>query len=80
MKKTLLMFFIMVSLSGCYMAPLAFMGPVTSGFSTVSIVQSAVTTTASNVIKKNTGKSINEHILDVLKDESNYRHTLLRSN
>ena len=53
-------------LSGCFMAPLAFIGPATSGFSTTSILQSSFTTTASLVVKKSTGKTIGQHALDAL--------------
>ena len=50
-------------LSGCFMAPMAFIGPATSGFSTASIAQSAVTTSASYVYKKTTGKTFIEHAM-----------------
>ena len=50
-----------VLLSGCFMVPMAFVGPAVSGFSTASIAQSAVTTGASYMVKKNTGKTITEH-------------------
>jgi len=46
------------------MAPIAFIGPVTSGFSTASIIQSTITTSTNYIVKKNTGKTITEHALD----------------
>jgi len=45
------------------MAPLALIGPATSGFSTASIIQSGLSSGASYVVKKNTGKSITEHAI-----------------
>jgi len=56
-------------LSGCFMAPLAFVGPAASGFSTASIVQSGVTSGINYVVKKNTGKTIGEHALDRLSKD-----------
>ena len=55
-----------VTMSGCFMAPLALIGPAASGFSTASIIQSGVTTGASYVVKKSTGKTLNEHAIDVI--------------
>ena len=46
-----------VMLSGCYMIPMAFIGPVTSGYSTASIIQSSLTTGASYMVQKTTGTS-----------------------
>ena len=53
--------------SGCFMAPLAFIGPATSGFSTASLIQSGVTTGANYVVKKSTGKTISEHVTQSFK-------------
>ena len=58
-----------VTLTGCFMAPLAFVGPATSGFSTASIIQSGVTSGASILVKQSTGKTISEHALDSLSKE-----------
>ena len=58
-----------VALSGCYMVPLALIGPTTSGFSTASIAQSLPTASAGLVVKKATGKTITEHALDAIGDE-----------
>jgi len=51
------------------MAPMALIGPATSGFTTASLVQSGVTSTANYMIKKTTGKSIGEHALDTLNQD-----------
>ena len=56
-------------LSGCFMAPMALIGPATSGFSTASIIQSGVTTSASYMVKKSTGKTIGEHVYESVSKE-----------
>jgi hypothetical protein len=67
MIKTLLILIALGSLlSGCFMAPMAFIGPATSGFSSASILQSSVTTTANYIYKKNTGKTFVEQVLITL--------------
>ena len=67
MIKTLLVLITLgVMISGCFMVPMAFIGPAASGFSTASIAQSAVTTGASYMVKKNTGKTISEHAYEVM--------------
>lgn len=63
-KRLLLVVTLGVTLSGCFMAPLALIGPATSGFSTASIIQAGVSSGANYVVKKNTGKTISEHALD----------------
>ena len=65
-KRLLLLTTLGVLLSGCFMVPMAFVGPAVSGFSTASIAQSAVTSGASYMIKKNTGKTIAEHAFDAI--------------
>jgi len=65
-KKLLILTALSALLSGCFMAPLAFIGPATSGFTTASIVQSGVTSTASYIYKKNTGKTFVEQALITL--------------
>merc|ERR1711969_499133 len=62
-KRLLLLATLSVLLSGCFVAPLALIGPVTSGFSTASLIQTSVTTGANYMVKKSTGKSITEHAL-----------------
>ena len=58
-----------LTLSGCFMAPLAMIGPVTSGFSTASILQSGITSGANYVVKKRTGKTITEHAFDSISQD-----------
>ena len=58
-----------IMLSGCFMAPLAFIGPATSGFTTASIIQSGVTTGAGYMVKQSTGKSLGEHAIDAINKE-----------
>ena len=65
-KRLFLLTTLGVLLSGCFMVPMAFIGPVVSGFSTASIAQSAVTTGASYMVKKNTGKTITEHAYEAI--------------
>lgn len=57
-------------LSGCYMVPMALIGPTTSGFTTASLMQSAVSTSANYLVKKSTGKSISEHALSAVREET----------
>jgi len=68
-KKLLLITSAGVILSGCYMAPLALLGPATSGFTTASLIQSGITSTANYMVKKGTGKSIGEHALDTISKD-----------
>ena len=55
-----------VLLSGCYMVPLALVGPAASGWTQASVIQSGITTTANFAIKKSSGKSIGEHALSLI--------------
>ena len=68
-KRLLLIVTLGVVLSGCFMAPLALIGPATSGFSTASLIQSGVTTGANYMVKKSTGKTIAEHAIASLKGD-----------
>ena len=68
-KRLLLIVTLGVTLSGCFMAPMALIGPATSGFTTASIVQSGVTTGAGYLVKKSTGKSLGEHAIDAINKE-----------
>ena len=69
-KRLLLLTTLGVLLSGCFMVPMAFVGPAVSGFSTASIAQSAITTGAGYMVKKSTGKSIAEHAFNVVIGDS----------
>ena len=68
-KRLLLIATLGVLLSGCFMAPLALVGPVTSGFSTASLIQTGVSTGANYMVKKSTGKTIGEHAVDVINKD-----------
>ena len=56
-------------LSGCFVAPLALLGPVSSGFSTASLIQSGVSSGANYMVKKSTGKTIAEHAIEVMNKD-----------
>jgi len=60
-KKLFLITALGLTLSGCFMAPLAFIGPATSGWSSASLIQSGVSTGANYIVKRSTGKTITEH-------------------
>ena len=69
-KRLLLVVTCGVALTGCFMAPLALIGPATSGFSTASLIQSGVTTGANYMVKKSTGKTISEHAMDAINSSA----------
>jgi len=69
-KRFLLIATLGVAVSGCFMAPLALVGPATSGFSTASIIQAGVSSGANYVVKKSTGKTIGEHAIEVINKET----------
>tara|TARA_B100000029_G_C17421231_1_gene904385 strand:+ start:249 stop:533 length:285 start_codon:yes stop_codon:yes gene_type:complete len=69
MKKVLAMIAMGVVLSGCYMVPMALVGPATSGFSTASIMQSGISTGTNFVVKKATGKTLTEHVFNSIDIE-----------
>ena len=69
-KRLLLVVTLGVMLSGCFMAPLALIGPATSGFSTASLIQAGVSSGANYVVKKGTGKTIGEHAFDAINEET----------
>ena len=76
-KRLLLIAMLGVSVSGCYMVPMAFFGPITSGYSTASIIQSGFATGANLVVKRSTGKAISEHVLDSIINEDILKQTYL---
>ena len=69
-KRLLLIVTVGVTVSGCFMAPLALIGPATSGFSTASILQAGVSSGANYMVKKSTGKTIGEHAYDAISKET----------
>ena len=68
-RRLLLIATLGVMLSGCFMVPMAFIGPAASGFSTASLIQSGITTGASYMVKKSTGKTITEHAISALNSD-----------
>ena len=69
-KRLLLVVTLGVVLSGCFMAPLALIGPASSGFSTASLIQAGVSSGANYMVKKGTGKTIGEHAFDAISQET----------
>ena len=69
-RKLLLIAVLGVTVSGCFMAPIALIGPAASGFSTASIIQSGVSTGANYMVKKTTGKTIGQHALSVINNDA----------
>ena len=65
-KRIILIAAVGLLVSGCYMVPLALIGPATSGFTTSSIMQAAVSGTANHMVKKTTGKTFSEHVIDTI--------------
>ena len=68
-RRLLLIVALGVAVSGCYMVPMALIGPASSGFTTASIIQSGVTTGANYMVKKSTGKTISQHALEALNKD-----------
>jgi len=68
-RRLLIIIAIGATTSGCFMAPIALLGPATSGFSTASLIQSGVTSGANYMVKQSTGKTITEHVIgEINKD------------
>ena len=74
-KRLFLIVALSVTVSGCFMAPLALIGPASSGFSTASIIQSGVTTGANYMVKRSTGKTITEHAVAIINSKNIYQQT-----
>ncbi len=69
-KRLLLVVTLGVMLTGCFMAPLALIGPATSGFSTASLIQAGVSSGANYMVKRGTGKTIGELAFDAISRET----------
>ena len=69
-KRLLLVAVLGVMLTGCFMAPLALIGPASSGFSTASLIQSGVSTGANYMVKQSTGKTIGEHAIEAINEQN----------
>ena len=78
-KRIILIVTLGVTLSGCFVAPLALIGPATSGFSSASIIQAGVSSGANYMIKQSTGKTIGEHAIDAINKDV-FQHTYLPKN
>jgi hypothetical protein len=78
-KKLLLIGVLGMAVSGCFMVPMAFVGPATSGFSTASIIQSGITSGANYMVKQSTGKTIAEHALGTF-NKNIYEQTYFPTN
>ena len=76
-KRLFLIVALGVTVSGCFMAPLALIGPASSGFSTASIIQSGITTGANYVMKRSTGKTIAEHAIAIINSKDIYQQTFV---
>ena len=68
-KRLFLLTMLGTLLSGCFVAPMALIGPATSGFTTASIIQSGVTSGANYLVKKSTGKSIGQHAFEAIEKD-----------
>tara|TARA_Y100000590_G_C15637034_1_gene983399 strand:- start:712 stop:1071 length:360 start_codon:yes stop_codon:yes gene_type:complete len=69
LKKMLLIASMGFLLSGCFVAPIALIGPATSGFSTASIIQAGVSSGANYMVKKSTGSTISEHAINAINKD-----------
>jgi len=68
-KRLFLLTMLGCLLSGCFVAPMALIGPATSGFTTASIIQSGVSSGANYLVKKSTGKSISQHAFEAINKD-----------
>ncbi len=70
LKRLLILATLGVMLSGCFIAPVALIGPAISGFSTASLIQSGLTSTANYMVQKSTGKTIAQHAYDAINHDT----------
>ncbi len=68
-RKLIVLITLGVTLSGCFMAPLALIGPATSGFSTASIMQAGASSGVNYMVKKSTGKTLGEHAITAITED-----------
>ena len=69
MKKVIFVVIATVFLNGCFQV-LALVGPAASGVATGNIYQSAISYSLSYGVKKSTGKTIIENVMDMNKRSS----------
>ena len=70
MKKVIFVVVTTLFLNGCFQV-LALVGPAASGVATGNIYQSAISYSLSYGVKKSTGKTIIENIIDLNKKSTN---------
>ena len=70
LKRLLILATLGVMLSGCFIAPVALIGPAISGFSTSSLIQSGLTSTSNYMVQKSTGKTIAQHAYDAINHDT----------
>ena len=68
-RRLLIILALGITVSGCFVAPIPLIGPATSGFSTASIIQAGVGSTANYMVKKSTGKTIGENAFDSMSKD-----------
>ena len=70
LKKLLLLTAVGILMSGCILVtPIALIGPATSGFTSASIAQSAITQYGNYLVKINTGKTVPQHAWGVIENK-----------
>ena len=67
MKKVIFVVIASVFLNGCFQV-LALVGPAATGAASGNIYQSAISYTLSYGVKKTTGKTVIENVIDLTKD------------
>ncbi len=68
-RRLLIILALGITVSGCFVAPIALIGPAASGFSTASIIQAGVSSGANYIVKKSTGKTIGQHAFDSMSKD-----------
>ena len=76
MKKVIFVVIATLFLNGCFQV-LALVAPAASGVATGNIYQSAISYSLSYGVKKTTGKTIIENVIDINK-QSNTRKTIVK--
>ena len=72
MKKVIFLAVITLFLNGCFQV-LALVGPAASGVATGNIYQSAISYSLSYGVKKSTGRTIIENVMDMRKESRDKR-------
>ena len=77
MKKVIFIVFVTFFLNGCFQV-LALIGPAATGVTTGNITQSALSYTLSYGVKKATGKSVIENVIDMSKNSKNKKRVAVK--